>query len=135
MNLYLKNICLLFFIILVIAMAGCKKNYRYNPSRSVMLGNYHYLYINYETRDTARYNITVSVPSPDDGNSIYMPDNGSPYTTFGSTDSSFTTYTGGHDPTNAGGNYKNDSIFIQFYDGSFSSYTGGPAGIGVGVKY
>jgi hypothetical protein len=106
---------------MVLFVSACKKDssYRYNPCRSIMLGNYHFVRIDYLYRDTARYDDSIFIPSSDNGNNIDVPIYGiSAGKVFSTTDSSFTTL---QDPHPMGephidGYYSHQHIVVQGYD-------------------
>jgi hypothetical protein len=126
----MKYIVLL--LLLVFVLASCKKDYHYNPFRSMMLGNYHFYIYNLGS-NTIKYNGTITVPNPDNGNSIIMtyPDSGRT-TVFNTSDSSFS---GGHgcglsSTYEIFGNYFHDTINITDYSFNCSLYT-----TTIGIKY
>jgi hypothetical protein len=121
-----------FFILLIIGLASCNRNYRDNPSRKAMIGRYHFIYDNRQS-----YDGTVSISNPDDGNGINI---SYYYGTINAstTDSMFTSTDANcpHGYPAISGYYAHDSIFIvddnklcnQSPPGSVAIYT-------VGYKY
>ncbi|MCW3124739.1 MAG: hypothetical protein JWO03_397 [Bacteroidetes bacterium] len=125
-------------LIALLFLTSCRKSdYRSNPIRSVILGRYHYNYSGYigipQTCD-----IVVSIPSSDDGNSIYIGNCGGGGANWHTYDSSFS-QKGTDNPMSPvpHGYYRHDSLII-YSDQSFT-----PPGYssplfvleGIGVKF
>ncbi|MCW3127297.1 MAG: hypothetical protein JWO03_2955 [Bacteroidetes bacterium] len=127
-------------LIISLCILGCQKkiNYRLNSSRSVFPGRYHYTYTSLNGNGPRTYDMTVSLPSVDDGNSVYIPYlNSNSGATFSTTDSSCIIPIDDNGPQGQGyidGLYRHDTLFIFDHE-----YTGLPYQIpyasGIGVKY
>lgn len=117
-------------ILLCAGLASCTKSpNRNNPSRSRMLGNYHFYY-----DSTTYYDGFIKIADPDDGNSVimsYMPNE----VTFSTTDStliSTDTYCPGSGSSIVA-YYRHDSIFVT--DNIYVCNRAGRAIHTVGFKY
>ena len=122
----------------MITISGCKKTtYRINPCRNVFLGTYRYYYTGMDGGSSFTSNMTISVPSNDDGNNIYVViGNSSQGTVYSTNDSTYTsTYSAGGHSGVPNGYYAHDTLIML--SGAYVNTPGGyfPAVEGIAAKY
>ncbi len=134
----------LLLLILSVLISSCKKNssYNYNPCRSEILGNYHFLifYSPFDSiNDTIRYNGNISIPVPDNGNEVNVNyPNATTQNEFTTTDSSLASLAWGcphYGSPLIGGNFRHDTIFLTDQSNVCDGQANGYYVFTIGVKY